>query len=87
MSTETSPVRLLVKGAIAVITIDNPPVNAMSGAVRKGLIDTLTKAARDEAIAAIVLTGAGQNFVAGADIREMSGPPVPTLGSQCVCSM
>ncbi len=77
MSTETSPVRLLVKGAIAVITIDNPPVNAMSGAVRKGLIDTLTKAARDEAIAAIVLTGAGQNFVAGADIREMSGPPVP----------
>jgi len=57
-------------GAVALLTLDNPPVNAMSLAVRKALADALTEATRDPAVVAIVLAGAGKLFCAGADIRE-----------------
>jgi len=64
-------------GAIAVLTVDNPPVNALSVAVRQGLIDGIRRAVGDPAITAIVLIGQGKTFIAGADIREFGKKPQP----------
>ena len=64
-------------GAVLVITLDHPPVNAVSADMRRGLLAALEAAAGDDRIAAVVLTGAGANFVAGADIREMGVAPAP----------
>ncbi|MEJ1961200.1 MAG: 3-hydroxyacyl-CoA dehydrogenase NAD-binding domain-containing protein [Gammaproteobacteria bacterium] len=61
-------------GSVALITIDNPPVNAISHAVRVGLLQAVVEADDDAAIQAIVLHGAGRNFIAGADIRELDRP-------------
>jgi len=58
---------------VALMTIDNPPVNPLSSGVRQGLADGLSKALADDQVAAIVLTGAGRAFIAGADISEFSG--------------
>ena len=58
------------KGNIAVMTVDNPPVNPLSSGVRQGLTDGINKAIGDSSIEAIVLTGAGRAFIAGADISE-----------------
>ncbi|HLH89008.1 MAG TPA: 3-hydroxyacyl-CoA dehydrogenase NAD-binding domain-containing protein [Xanthobacteraceae bacterium] len=65
-------------GGIAVITVDNPPVNALKHAVRAGMHDCFAAARDDSAVEAIVLTGAGRTFMAGADITEFgktSQPP------------
>ena len=62
---------------ILVLTIDHPPVNALSADVRRGLADAIQAAQADPAIQAIVLVGAGRNFIAGADIREFGKPPQP----------
>jgi len=64
-------------GAVAVIVVDNPPVNALRQAVRAGLQDTFTRALNDPSIHAIVLTAAGRTFMAGADITEFDKPPQP----------
>jgi 3-hydroxyacyl-CoA dehydrogenase len=58
---------------IALMTIDNPPVNPLSSGVRKGLNDGISAALADDAVQAIVLTGAGRAFIAGADISEFGG--------------
>jgi 3-hydroxyacyl-CoA dehydrogenase len=58
---------------IAVITLNHPPVNALSVVLRNGLYDALQKAIDDPAVKAIVLTCAGRTFVAGADISEFGG--------------
>lgn len=63
-----------VRGRVAVVTIDNPPVNALGFAVREGLIAQIDRAAADDAVQAIVLIGAGRTFPAGADIREFDQP-------------
>jgi 3-hydroxyacyl-CoA dehydrogenase len=63
------------QGAIAVLTVDNPPVNALSVAVRQGLIEGIKRAVADPAVAGIVLIGKGRTFIAGADIREFGKPP------------
>jgi len=57
-------------GNVAVITISNPPVNALSSGVPEGIRSCIQKAADDPAVAAIVVIGAGRTFIAGADIRE-----------------
>ncbi|WP_119275064.1 3-hydroxyacyl-CoA dehydrogenase NAD-binding domain-containing protein [Taklimakanibacter deserti] len=75
----TSPVTLTREDGIAVITIDNPPVNALSQAVRQGLFDAVQAIAADAAIKGVVLACAGKTFVAGADIREFGKPPVPPM--------
>jgi len=65
-------------GGVAVITIDNPPVNAIKYEVRAGLVDLVSRAAGGDAgISAIVIAGAGRTFVAGADITEFGKPPRP----------
>jgi len=63
-----------VVDGIAVITIDNPPVNAMSAAVRKGCWDALDTLAGDDGAKAAVLICAGRTFIAGADISEFDKP-------------
>jgi len=75
----SNAVRVAHRDGIAVVTVDNPPVNALSQAVRTGLIDAFTALARDPAVTAIVLIGAGRDFIAGADIREMENPLEPQL--------
>ena len=57
-------------GAIAVLTVDNPPVNAFSHVARLGLADGLRRALDDAAVEAVVIIGGGKTFFAGADIRE-----------------
>ena len=65
------------RDSVAIITIDNPPVNALSQAVREGLERSIDEAAVDDAVAAIVIICAGRTFIAGADIREFGHPPEP----------
>lgn len=62
------------RGRIAVIAVRNPPVNALSHAVRSGLLDKVEEAAGKLDIDAIIVTGAGRTFPAGADIREFDQP-------------
>jgi len=61
---------------VAVIIIDNPPVNALNQAVRAGLVDLVSRASQDAAVTAIVIAGAGRTFIAGADIGELGKPRV-----------
>ena len=62
-------------GELAVVTIDNPPVNATSQAVRAGLLEAINRAAADDS-RALVLCCAGRTFIAGADITEFGKPPL-----------
>lgn len=57
-------------GAVAVITIDNPPVNALSPGVPEGIVAAVEAANADDDVRAIVVIGAGRTFIAGADIKE-----------------
>ncbi len=61
---------------VAIVTIDNPPVNAVSQEVRQGLMDAVKSADENSAVNAVVLLCAGRTFVAGADIKEFGKPPV-----------
>ncbi|WP_290751135.1 3-hydroxyacyl-CoA dehydrogenase NAD-binding domain-containing protein [Amaricoccus sp.] len=61
---------------MAVVTVDNPPVNALSQAVRAGLVAALAETEADADVRAVVLACAGRTFVAGADIAELGRPPV-----------
>ena len=70
-------VNTALHGAILVVTIDNPPVNALGQAVRQGLAAAIQQAEADDAVKAVLLVGAGKAFIAGADIREFGKPPVP----------
>ena len=63
-----------VRGPVAVITLDNPPVNGLGHATRVGITDGLARAEGDAAVTAIVITGAGKAFSGGADIREFGTP-------------
>ena len=64
-------------GDILLVTIDNPPVNALGVDVRRGLMEAIDAADGDASVKAIVLAGAGRNFLGGADIREFGKPPMP----------
>jgi 3-hydroxyacyl-CoA dehydrogenase len=68
------------RGELAIILVDNPPVNAISVGVREALIDGAAKLAADPEIKAAVLACAGRTFMAGADITEFGKPPLsPSL--------
>jgi len=68
-------VSLTRDAGIGIVTIDNPPVNAASHAVRAGLVAAIADAAADPSIDAIVIACAGRTFVAGADVKEFGQPP------------
>ncbi|NOJ44566.1 3-hydroxyacyl-CoA dehydrogenase NAD-binding domain-containing protein [Bradyrhizobium australiense] len=70
-------VKLERHDVIAVVTINNPPVNALSAAVRGGILASVNAAIADPEVKAIVLTCAGRTFIAGADITEFGKPPEP----------
>ena len=73
-------VSLALDGDIAVVSINSPPVNALSQPVRQGILDGVRRAVADAQIAAIMLTCDGKTFVAGADITEFGKPLVaPSL--------
>ncbi|MBI1847180.1 MAG: enoyl-CoA hydratase/isomerase family protein [Candidatus Rokubacteria bacterium] len=73
----SAPVSYERQGSVAVITVDNPPVNALSVDVRKGLLESVIRGASDAAVTAMVILGGGRTFIAGADIREFGKPPAP----------
>lgn len=76
MTNQLIPVTLAIEGSIAVIQIDNPPVNALSQAVRRGLVECIAAANADSSAEAIVIACSGRTFVAGADISEFGKPPL-----------
>jgi 3-hydroxyacyl-CoA dehydrogenase len=63
-----------VRGNVAVITLNNPPVNGLGFETRKAVADGLARAQADAGVVAIVITGAGKAFSGGADIREFGSP-------------
>jgi len=69
----STPVKYTLRGTVGVISIDNPPVNALSQAVRQGIMDALDRAAQD-ASRALVIICEGRTFIAGADISEFGKP-------------
>jgi 3-hydroxyacyl-CoA dehydrogenase len=73
----SGPVTYSRNGDIAVITIDNPPVNALGKAVRDGIVAAIADFEADADAKAAVIVGAGRTFPAGADISEFGKPPMP----------
>jgi len=70
------------KGAVAVVTLENPPVNGLGHELRSGILAGIDRAAADPAVKAVVLVGAGKAFSGGADIKEFNSPKAtaePTL--------
>ena len=74
MAANSDSVQLEVRDGVAVVTIDNPPVNALSRHVRQGICDTMEQVGKDPAVTAVVLACAGRTFIAGADITEFNKP-------------
>ncbi|KFI07680.1 3-hydroxyacyl-CoA dehydrogenase NAD-binding domain-containing protein [Massilia sp. BSC265] len=71
-----------VQGSVAIVTLNNPPVNGLGLATRTAAVDAIRQAEADASVKAIVLTGAGKAFSGGADIREFNSPKAltePTL--------
>ncbi|MFZ3322631.1 MAG: 3-hydroxyacyl-CoA dehydrogenase NAD-binding domain-containing protein [Usitatibacter sp.] len=82
MDKATGTARYETRGEVALMTLDNPPVNGMSYSVRSAALEGLDRALADDKVKAIVLTGAGKAFSGGADIREFNTPAMlaePTL--------
>ncbi|QCP48929.1 3-hydroxyacyl-CoA dehydrogenase [Trinickia violacea] len=75
--TSAPAVTRTMHGKILLVGIDNPPVNALGVEVRRGLLAAIEAADADANVAAVLIVGAGRNFIAGADIREFGKPPLP----------
>ncbi|HSQ98974.1 MAG TPA: 3-hydroxyacyl-CoA dehydrogenase NAD-binding domain-containing protein, partial [Sphingomicrobium sp.] len=71
----TSPISTRRHGDVLIVLSNNPPVNALSTPVRKGLVDAIAEAEADESVHAVVIACEGQTFFAGADITEFGKPP------------
>lgn len=77
-------VRTELCDGILVVTLDNPPVNALGVHARRGLLAAIETAEADATVKAVVLAGAGRNFIGGADIREFGKPALsPSLPEVC----
>jgi 3-hydroxyacyl-CoA dehydrogenase len=72
-----SQVSIERRNGVAIISVDNPPVNALSQPVREGLARSIDEVSADDAVEAIVIICDGRTFIAGADIREFGRPPEP----------
>lgn len=72
-----SVVRWTPQEGVLLVSVDNPPVNALGAAVRQGLMAAIAQAEADAGIQAVLIVGEGRAFIAGADIREFGKPPVP----------
>ena len=69
--------RYSLRDGVAVITLNNPPVNGLGNALRAGIMDALKKAAADAQVKAVVIIGSAKAFSGGADIREFNQPMQP----------
>ena len=69
------PVTVERRGALAILWVDNPPVNALSHAVRVGLLDAIRMVEADGEVTGAVIACRGRTFIAGADVREFGQPP------------
>lgn len=76
MTAINSVTDLRVEDGVAILTLDSPPVNALSALVRAGIHDGINQALAAPGVSAIVLICAGRTFIAGADISEFGKPPV-----------
>lgn len=65
------------EGNIGLITVNNPPVNALAQGVRAGIKEGVEKGLADKDVTAMIIICAGRTFIAGADIREFGKPPMP----------
>ncbi len=74
---EIMTVTIAREGSIAVVTVDNPPVNALSQALRQALVEAVSELDADATVKAVVLICAGRTFIAGADVSEFGKPPQP----------
>jgi len=74
MTAITDMVSYEAEGGVGVITVDNPPVNALSAGVREGLVKAIEVANEDSSVSSVVLICAGRTFIAGADITEFGKP-------------
>ncbi len=81
------PVRIERESDVAVVIVDNPPVNALSTAVRTGLLRAFRDLAADPDTLGVVVMGAGRDFIAGADIREMEAPPIDPVLPEVIEAM
>ncbi|AZO81780.1 MULTISPECIES: 3-hydroxyacyl-CoA dehydrogenase NAD-binding domain-containing protein [unclassified Bosea (in: a-proteobacteria)] len=72
-------VTLTRQGQVAIATLHNPPVNALSAALRADLLQALTQVMADSDVVALVIAAQGKAFIAGADISEFGKPPVPPI--------
>jgi 3-hydroxyacyl-CoA dehydrogenase len=82
MAAITETVELENQNEIALLKIDNPPVNALGINVRKGIADGVQKAEEDKSVKAIMIVCQGRTFFAGADIREFGKPPEEPILTQ-----
>lgn len=73
----TETIHFETEGSIAVIVIDNPPVNTGSWSVRKGLLDAVEKFTQDDTLTAAVIIGKDKNFISGSDLKEFGKPITP----------
>jgi 3-hydroxyacyl-CoA dehydrogenase len=87
MGTINAFVDLRNDDGIAVVTIDNPPVNATRQEVRAGLFAALSSVRDDPQVKAAVIVAAGRTFIAGADITEFGKPPVPPSNRDVIALM
>nr|MCU0564513.1 enoyl-CoA hydratase/isomerase family protein [Desulfobacterales bacterium] len=71
MRTDFRTIRVEMRGRIALLTLDNPPVNQLSDHFVRELAQAIEEAFRDGSVSAVVLTGTGKNFIAGADITQI----------------
>jgi 3-hydroxyacyl-CoA dehydrogenase len=69
-----SAARYDLDGDVAVITLDNPPVNGLGSALRRGIFEGVQRAQLDDAVRAIVLVGSAHGFSGGADVKEFGTP-------------
>lgn len=80
MNIQSKPVRVSIENGVSVITVNSPPVNALSNVVRDGLYDAFKQAVSDPASSSIVLICEGSTFMAGADLKEVGeGKPLVPL--------
>jgi 3-hydroxyacyl-CoA dehydrogenase len=87
MGSINSVVRLCAHDDIGVVIVDNPPVNALSHAVRSGLHEAFATLAADQRLRAAVLMCAGRTFIAGADIAEFDQPPRPPSNVDLIAAL
>lgn len=83
----SGPVSFERDGEVALILVDNPPVNALKHEVRLGILENFRRAAADEDVKAIVLGATGRTFMAGADITEFGKPPKSPILPEVIAFM